>query len=110
MNQVEMMQGRFEALALRLGQVEERLAALSRATADGVLAQQLIQEMGFSLDCLFIPSRVLERRRLAENLRRRGWSQARIARVLNCCEKTVERWTGSPDKSQNPNPKSQAPN
>jgi DNA-binding NarL/FixJ family response regulator len=95
MNQVEMMQGRFEALSLRLGQVEERLAALSRATADGALAQQLIQEMGFSLDCLFIPSRVLERRRLAENLRRRGWSQARIARVLNCCEKTVERWTGT---------------
>lgn len=74
----------------------ESLEAWQRSSlghgVDGVAASAVAGLMGLPAGVLVQTGLVEQRRALARELRRREWSVARIARVLNCCERTAERW------------------
>jgi DNA-directed RNA polymerase specialized sigma24 family protein len=92
MNQIELMQGELSALSRRVARLEEVARAQAVVGVDGAEAGRLAQQLGFEVEILVLPERMGERRALALQLRARGWSYARIARVLACDEKTVRRW------------------
>jgi|ERR1043166_2238855 DNA-binding NarL/FixJ family response regulator len=105
MNEVERLQGQVAALARRVEALESMLRLVQGSGADAREAGRMVLEVGFPVEILHLPSRVDERRTVALRLRERGWSQARIARVMGCCEKTVERWCenanpGSPHQGE----------
>jgi hypothetical protein len=101
MNQVEEMQGKIAALSGRIERLEKvneaQLKTINGLTAafgpDSTAAQMIAQEMGFAVEVLVIADRRRERWALARRLKEKGWSLARIARALGCCERSVERWT-----------------
>jgi len=95
MNAVEQMQGQVVILGRRVEALEGIVRRLTVASGDAVAAGQCAEKLGFAVDVLVLPARVAERRALANELRRKGWSASRVARALNCAEKTVQRWARS---------------
>lgn len=92
MNEVEKMQGQVAALSKRIERLEELLRTRAAASGDELEAQRVAQVIGFPVEVLVVPHRYHERLAFMRELRKRGWSFARISRVLNCDEKTVRRW------------------
>lgn len=92
MNSVEMMQGQLAALSRRVERLEELARARAAGSSDVAEAQKVAQLVGFPVEILVLPKRIEERRRLARELRSRGWSAARIARVMKCGERAVAFW------------------
>lgn len=94
------------ALARRLTLVEARLAALEAeralASVDELARREALgvaEQMGLAPDVLSagradggVARSVQERRLLARALRERGWSDAGIAHVMVCSERTIERY------------------
>lgn len=91
MNAVEQMQGQIAALAGRMERVENLLRSRAASSADEKEAQRVAEKLGFDVEILLLPKQTQARRRLARELRAKGWSAARIARAFNCCERTAER-------------------
>ena len=83
---------------VKLEQVQQlRLAA----GADDVEAQRLAQELGFEIALVVLPKTKNRKPAEVDTARRElgcqlhfknRWSASRIARALNVCERTVERW------------------
>ncbi len=92
MNDVERMQGEIAALSRRLERLEQLARARAAASGDEAEAGKVAQIVGFPVEVLILPGETAARRQLAGELRKRGWSAARISRVLHCDEKTVRRW------------------
>jgi DNA-binding NarL/FixJ family response regulator len=94
MNAVELMEAKLAGLSRRVDQLE----TLARSATDAGAAD-VAREAGLPVEILLLPERQAERRALAGKLRERGWSVARIARALRCCERTVERWVAAVEKA-----------
>jgi len=92
MNQVELLQGEMAALAGRIRKLEVLVGAHVDLSADERAAQTVAQDIGFDPGILVLPEKARERRALARHLKTLKWSASRIARALNCCERTAERW------------------
>lgn len=73
----------------------EVLEAVNRAqlSPDELAAEQVAQGLGFDALIILLPDKRSERIALARSLKANDWSAARIARVLNICERTAQRWT-----------------
>jgi len=92
MNQVEIMQGELAALAHRLGLAEERLGRLAAGSGDAQVVAELAWAQGVAPADLGLSRHWPARRQLARRLWNLGWSNARVARGLGLCERTVARW------------------
>jgi hypothetical protein len=98
-NQVELLQGELAGLSLRMKRIEvifQSRGILSQDTAD---AEAVAEQMGFQIEVIFLPQHsgtkklAKQRRELARRLQReKKWSGERIARALNCTERSVRRW------------------
>lgn len=95
MNDVERMAGQITALSRRIERLEKLARCQAANSQDSTEAGRVAEIIGFPVEILVIPERLEERRTLALELRRRKWSFSRIARALNCAERTVWRWTES---------------
>jgi hypothetical protein len=93
MNSVEQMQGELAALSKRVIELEKAAQQRMEGNPDQLKAQRVAEEIGFSVNVIMLPMRGKERKKVARELKARKWSLSRIARALNCCERTVERWT-----------------
>ena len=93
MNDVERMQGEMAALSRRVERLEHLARSRAASDEDSIEAGRVAQIVGYPVEVLVLPERIEERRALAEELRRRGWSYSRISRVMKCDEKTVRRWS-----------------
>lgn len=92
MNAVEIMQGELAALSRRVVQLEELLRGRGDMSKDEFEAQRVAESLGFDVDVIMVPRHVKERRQLAEELKKKGWSASRIARAMYCCDRTAQRW------------------
>lgn len=92
MNQVELLQGEMAALAGRVRKLEVLVGAHVELSVDERAAQLVAQDIGFDPGILVLPDKFKERRALARHLRKQKWSASRIARALNCDQRTVGRW------------------
>jgi hypothetical protein len=91
-NQVELLQAELAVLSRRVAALEDLARAKVTNVKDQNQAQKIAQLIGFPVEILLLPQRISERKQLAKELRDRDWSFARIARVLNCSERSVWRW------------------
>lgn len=83
------------ALTIRVEALESVAQARLAASGEELAAQRIAEELGFEVKLIGLPaSRAGNpgKRKLARELAARGWSAARIARVLRVCERTAERW------------------
>jgi hypothetical protein len=95
MTEFERLEGKVAALTLRVAGHDRTLQALMTSSADDLAARRAAQQMGVGVEILILPARAGERRALAWQLSKQGWSADRIARVLRCAGRTVERWLAS---------------
>lgn len=80
-------------MAIKRIEILEGLEAGRRSLdADEAAAQKVAQDIGFTPAVLTVPAKRDERMTLARQLRSRGWSLARIARVMRTGERNVARW------------------
>lgn len=86
---------RLTALQHQMQRLQVAFTALVAGDADGRVATAMAQELGYPVEVLVVSELRVERRALARKLSGQGWSAARIARSLRCCEKTVRRWCKS---------------
>lgn len=100
MNQVEMMQGELAALSRRVRKLEVLFESRAVLTTDEKAAQKAAETMGFTVEILMLPPYTgrrgqrkerEQRRQLARKLNKDGWSASRIARALNCTDRTAQR-------------------
>lgn len=80
------------ALTLRVEALEAAALARLAAGRDDLAAQRVAAALGFAPEVLVLPKPAARRRELARELRQRGWSAARLAKVFRVCERTAERW------------------
>lgn len=88
------------AVVHRLGALEARVDRLEgvhhKYQADDLIRQEAVnvaRELGYPPTVLNAGScSRYHRRRLAEALRRRQWTYQQIAHVMNCSERTIERY------------------
>jgi hypothetical protein len=92
-NLVEQLQGEIAVMTNRIRKLEVQFASLAVTRGDEQAAAAVAEELGFPVEILIVPTDRAKRVALARELHRRRWSQARIARVLHACERTIERYT-----------------
>ncbi|MDE2099819.1 MAG: hypothetical protein KGL39_21380 [Patescibacteria group bacterium] len=91
MNLLDQLQGQIAALSRRVGELEAATRPSRRETAEAAEARAVCEGIGLEWE-------VWERwdqgqkRALARELRGRGWSLARVGRVLHRSERTVKRY------------------
>lgn len=95
MNAVELMEGKFLLLQQRVQKLEVLFASRAVLSGDEREAERIAGTLGFAIDIIMLSHQTGERRKLAIELKQLGWPVSRIARVLKCCERTVERWLGA---------------
>jgi len=88
-----MLQAHVGALESRLRKLEIEFGQMVKARGDDLRAQRVAQELGFGVEVLHSlqRGRRKERQLLAAELKKKGWSSERVARVLNCSSRTVQR-------------------
>jgi predicted GNAT family N-acyltransferase len=99
-NELEKLQAHVALLEQRVTKLEVDFKGATAMRADEREAHLVAQELGFTADVVRLPARSNQaaalkrgRERLARELKGKGWSADRIARALNCGERTVRRWT-----------------
>lgn len=95
MNQVELLQGQVAALSRRMECYEKLLRLVQVTGNDPTEAGRVAIEVGFDVEIFHI-KRKKDRWWMAQELRNRGWSIDRIARVFGCSERAVRRWVATP--------------
>jgi hypothetical protein len=98
MTRFEAMEARVAGLSARVLKVERALEGRLAADGDELAAQQQAEALGFGAEVLVLAASCQGasnrgKRAVARRLADKGWSAARIARVLRVCERTVERWS-----------------
>jgi DNA-binding NarL/FixJ family response regulator len=97
MNAVELMEAKIILLNQQMKKLEVMFGGLT--TPDQRDAAEAAAQWGFSVDIVFVPvqpgshTQSKQTRELAQALRVKGWSHAKIARAFKVSERTVERWT-----------------
>lgn len=99
MSEFEVLQMTVAALTARLCAIERGQQLLQSASVPLQDAQKIALRAGIDPKALYDKERKDERRRLAQWLQGDGWGAARIARVMFCSERTVERWL-APGKAE----------
>lgn len=89
----ETVECQFTLLRKRVERLESLVRCLQAAGAGAGEASAVAREVGLDPDILVQPEKIVQRQLLGRELRRRGWSASRIARAMNCSERSVERWT-----------------
>lgn len=92
MSEFEALQMQVAALSARLGIIEKGQELLQSASVPLQNAQLIAIRAGIDPKALFQKERRPERRKLAMWLYGEGWGAGRIARIMFCSERTVERW------------------
>jgi AraC-like DNA-binding protein len=94
----EKLEGKVAALIRRIEVLERQHASALAGSADDLAAQRVAQEMGFNAEVVQLCAASVVR--LEKELRGKGWSMERIARVLKCSERTVRRHLACPDRDR----------
>lgn len=101
MNTIERVEGEVAVLARRLRRIEELLSSREGLVHDERAAGETAARLGYRAEVIYLedaPSNAGrkkaqgERRAVAIELRRAGWSATRIARAFCCADRTVQRW------------------
>jgi hypothetical protein len=103
MSEFETLQLCVTALRRRLSELETKTREFHCACEPCLDAQDVAKAAGIDPGIMRDKKRQGERKGLARALQGAGWGAARIARVLFCSERTVERWLQS--KVQGPKSK-----
>lgn len=85
-----------DAALKRVRRLEVLHESQLRSMDDEKEAQRIAEELGFIVEILMLPvksgpGQPEARGKVAKALRKKKWPISRIARVLHCCERTVER-------------------
>lgn len=92
MTWAEGMECKFALLFTRVVKLESLVRSLQASGAGAGEACAVARDVGLDPDILVQPLKIVERRRLGIELRRRGWTFAKISKVMSCQEKSVRRW------------------
>lgn len=89
----ETVECQFTLLRKRVERLESLVRALQAAGAGAGEASAVAREMKLDPDILVQPEKIVQRQMLARELRSRTWAISKIAKAMNCSERSVERWT-----------------
>lgn len=96
MNALEELQCKLAALQLRVTRLEQLHEPDHLRRHDVAEALVLANQLGLNRDAMGSQPRgraIPGKQRLAGELRKRGWTCARIAKAINCSDESVKRWT-----------------
>ena len=91
MSDFELLQQKVAAMIQRLEMLEQGAQARLACGVDDLTAQRAAEDLGFTAQLVVLLEKK-DRHALSQRLKGDGWSGARIARALEVCERTIERW------------------
>jgi hypothetical protein len=92
LNKVEQLEAQFYLMVRRVTLLEERLRLVQPLSDDVSQAGRIAVELNLDPVCLVRGDMLVERQRLSDALRTKGWNYPRIGRALGCCDRTAKRY------------------